>query len=151
MHIVEITRNKGAACADILAALPHWFGIAESTAAYVRDVEAMPMFGAEENGAVVGFVALKLHTPFAAEIHVLGVVPDFHRRGLGRALVLRAEDFLRERAIRFFTVKTLSPADPDPSYAATRAFYAALGFVPLEEFPTLWSAQNPALMMIKVL
>ena len=151
MHIVQITHAKGATCAAILATLPAWFGIAEANAAYVRDVEAMPMFGASADGAVIGFLALNRHTPHAFEIHVMGVIPAQHRRGAGRALVDAAAAHARGAGARFLTVKTLSPRAPDPGYGATRAFYEGLGFLALEEFPMLWSADNPALMLIKVL
>jgi hypothetical protein len=46
-------------------------------------------------------------------------------------------------------VNTLSAARPDPGYDATRAFYLAYGFRPLEEFPTRWDPANPALQLIK--
>ena len=149
--IVEVTSNKGAICAEILATLPHWFGIPESNAAYKRDVEHMPMFAAVEDGRLLGFLALKVHTPHAVEIHVMGVRPEHHRSGLGRALVTRAEEWVRARGARFFTVKTLSSTDPDPGYAKTRAFYASMGFVEIEEFGTLWNPDNPAVMLAKYL
>ena len=149
--ITEITSNKGAICAEILATIPHWFGIPESNAAYIRDVEHMPMFAAIEDGRVLGFLALKVHTPHAVEIHVMGVRPEHHRAGLGRALVARAEAWVRAQGAHFFTVKTLSSIDPDPGYAKTRAFYSAMGFVPIEEFGTLWNPDNPAVMLAKYL
>ncbi len=151
MQIVEVTTAKGAQCAEILSTLPDWFGIAESNAAYVRDVEAMPMFAAYIDGAPCGFLALRRHTPHASEIHVMGVKPAHHRGGLGRALVAAAEQHARDAGARFLTVKTLSPAHPDPGYVRTRAFYEGVGFVPLEEFPDLWNPENPALMLIKAL
>jgi GNAT superfamily N-acetyltransferase len=149
--IREIHSGKGAVCAEILASLPLWFGIPESNAAYKRDVQFLPMFVAEDGGRIQGFIALKRHTPFAYEIHVLGVRPELHRKGLGRALVARGETLVRESGARFLTVKTLSASDPDPGYARTRAFYAAMGFVPIEEFGTLWNPDNPPVMMLKVL
>jgi hypothetical protein len=48
-------------------------------------------------------------------------------------------------------VKTLAPSDPDPGYAATRRFYEATGFVPLEELPQVWGPENPCLLMVRVL
>ena len=48
-------------------------------------------------------------------------------------------------------MKTLSAAHPDPGYAGTRAFYAAVGFVPLMELPDLWDPGNPCLVMVKAL
>ena len=151
MHIAQITRAKGATCAAILATLPTWFGMAESNAAYERDVQTMPMFGSMEGDDVFGFLALMQQTPNAFEIHVMGVRPAFHRKGAGRAMVDAAAAFARAAGARFLTVKTLSSRDPDPGYAATRAFYESIGFLALEEFPTLWSADNPTLMLIKVL
>ena len=149
--IREIFFGKGAVCAEILASLPDWFGIPESNAAYKRDVEQLPMFVAEDDGHAQGFIALKRHSPFAFEIHVMGVRPERHRTGVGRELVARAEARAREDGARFLTVKTLSSVHPDPGYAKTRAFYAAMGFVPIEEFGTLWNPDNPAVMMLKVL
>ncbi len=149
--IIEVTTNKGAICAEILASLPQWFGLPESNAAYKRDVESMPMFAAIEDGRVLGFVALKVHTPHAVEIHVMGVRPEHHRRGLGRALVARAEEWVRAQGARFFTVKTRSLSAPDSNYAKTHQFYEAMGFLPIEEFPTLWDPENPALMLVKYL
>ncbi len=151
MQIVEVTTAKGALCAEILSTLPDWFGIAESNAAYVRDVEAMPMFAACIDGAPCGFLALRRLTPHASEIHVMGVNPAHHRGGLGRALVAAAMRHARAAGARFVTVKTLSPSHPDLGYAKTRAFYEAMGFLPLEEFPDLWNPDNPALMLIMVL
>jgi N-acetylglutamate synthase-like GNAT family acetyltransferase len=149
--IKEITEGKGGVCADILATLPHWFGIPESNAGYIRDVEQMPMFVVEQDGQVKGFIALKRMTQHAFEIHVLGVRPELHRKGTGRALVQRAERYVREQGVRLLTVKTRGPSRPDAGYEKTRAFYEATGFLPIEEFPTLWDPENPALMLIKVL
>jgi GNAT superfamily N-acetyltransferase len=148
--VTEIAQGKSALCAAILARLPQWFGLADSNAAYIRDVAAMPVFAARlGDGRDIGFLALNRHTPYAAEIHVMGVDPAHHRAGVGRALVEAAARHAAAQGMRYLTVKTLSAAHPDPGYARTRAFYEALGFVPLEEFPTLWDAENPALMMIR--
>jgi ribosomal protein S18 acetylase RimI-like enzyme len=151
MHIVEVTEGKGALCAEILAALPQWFGIAESNAAYITDVETLPLFAARDGETTLGFLALKRHTPHACEILVMGVVPARHRQGAGRALIEAAAAYARANGARFVTVKTLSPAHSDPGYARTRAFYEGLGFLAIEEFPTLWGAENPALLLVKPL
>lgn len=151
MTIIEVTAAKGALCAEILATLPDWFGIPESNAAYIRDVEAMPMFAALADGAPQGFLALNRHTPHAFEVHVMGVKPAYHRHGLGRALTQAAAAHAKGQGARILSVKTLSPSHPDEGYARTRAFYEGMGFFPIEEFPALWNPENPALMMIKLL
>jgi GNAT superfamily N-acetyltransferase len=144
-------RAQGAACEAVLRALPDWFGIEESIREYVRDVDDLPTFVAVDGERVVGLLALTLHSSQAAEIHVMGVLADRHRGGVGRALVAAAENWLREQGAGYLTVKTLSATVPDPSYAATRAFYAAMGFVPLMELPGLWGPENPCLLMLEKL
>jgi GNAT superfamily N-acetyltransferase len=93
---------------------------------------------------------VKQHNPRAAEVYVMGVVADQHRRGIGTALLAAAEDALRRRGVEYLQVKTLAPSREDENYARTRRFYEARGFVPLEEFPDLWPG-NPALLLVKAL
>ncbi len=142
--------GAGAICADILATLPTWFGIPESVAAYVVAAETQPSVVAILGGRESGILTLGLHSPYAAEIVVMGVLPEHHRTGIGRALVEAAESWLAGRDIEFLQVKTLSPRHPDPGYVATRAFYFGCGFRPLEEMLDLWGPDDPALQMIKV-
>ena len=141
--------GAGALCADILAALPHWFGFPASVAAYVESAERGPTVVATLNERDCGILTLLLHTPYAAEIVVMGVLPELHRAGIGHALLEEAEAWLAERDIAYLQVKTLSPRSADEGYAATRAFYFGCGFRPLEEMPELWGADQPALQMIK--
>jgi ribosomal protein S18 acetylase RimI-like enzyme len=136
-------------CAPVLRALPKWFGIEEATQQYIEDIDELPTFLAIVDGNVAGFLTLKQHTVYAAEVHVMGVYTAEHRRGVGRALTDAAEGYLRGQGVEYLQVKTLSPAHPDKGYAQTRAFYRALGFRPLEEFPELWGPANPCLQMIK--
>ena len=82
---------------------------------------------------------------------MLGVKKPWQRRGAGKALFEAAETSCLEAGMKFLTVKTLAASHPDPSYARTRAFYEAIGFLPLEVFPTLWSHDNPCVLMVKAL
>ncbi len=143
-------------CERVLRSIPDWFGIEEALMQYVRDVADLPTFTARRNGAAgaaqdVGLLAVRRHFPESAEIHVMGVLAGWHRRGVGREMTLAAERWLRDEGVRFLQVKTLSPAREDAAYAATRRFYTAMGFVPLEEFPLLWGPRNPCLQLIKAL
>jgi coenzyme F420-0:L-glutamate ligase / coenzyme F420-1:gamma-L-glutamate ligase len=130
----------------VLRDLPEWFGIEEYTAAYIRDAAALPTFAVEPD---VGFLCLKQHTPGAAELYVMGVRREQHRRGIGRALVAAAESWCRAHGVRYLHVKTLGPSRPSRGYDATRAFYETLGFVALEELHGLWDEDNPALILVK--
>ncbi len=143
--------SSGEACRRILAELPKWFGVPQSVEDYVAKADLNPTVVATLKGEDVGFLTLVVHTPYAAEVYVMGVLPTHHRNGIGRAMLEVAETWLRERDIEYLQVKTLSPRHPDPGYVKTREFYFAVGFRPLEEFPELWQPENPALQMIKTL
>jgi len=150
--LVEITdpARKSAICDGILRALPDWFGIEPSIVEYVAKVRALPFWAVlDERGEALGFAALNPQTSHAAEVCVMGVLALRHRHGLGRQLIEACNRWCREHGVPYLTVKTLAETHPDPGYAKTRAFYAAMGFVPLEVFPTLWDANNPCLLMIK--
>lgn len=136
-------------CDGILRALPDWFGIPSSIDAYRRDMALPSMTTWVSGDPIIGFVTVRRHFAGAAEIHVMGVRPDRHRRGVGRALVTHAERALRADGVRLLQVKTVGPSSDNAAYARTRAFYAALGFAPLEELPTLWGPRNPCLLMVK--
>ncbi len=141
--------GAGAICADILAALPDWFGFPDSVAAYIESAENGPTVVATLDGRDCGILTLLLHTPYAAEIVAMGVVAELHRTGIGQALLEEAESWLARRDIEYLQVKTLSPRSADKGYAATRAFYFGCGFRPLEEMPELWGPDQPALQMVK--
>jgi coenzyme F420-0:L-glutamate ligase/coenzyme F420-1:gamma-L-glutamate ligase len=131
---------------SILRALPEWFGIENATQAYIREVAELETLAADDGS---GFLSIKQHTPRAAEIYVMGVLPAHHGQGVGRALVAAAEAWCVGNGVEYLQVKTLAGADPDENYARTRAFYEAVGFVPLEIFPELWDPRNPALLLVK--
>jgi ribosomal protein S18 acetylase RimI-like enzyme len=138
------------ACVAILRSLPDWFGIEASIVHYAVEIPGLPTFVATSDGRVVGFLALKFHNEQSAEIYVLGVRAERHRRGIGTKLLKRAEHTVRDRGCRFFQVKTLGPSHPSLHYARTRRFYLAQGFFPLEELSNLWPG-NPCLIMVKYL
>jgi ribosomal protein S18 acetylase RimI-like enzyme len=98
---------------------------------------------------VLGFLSLKQHNPFSAEIYVMAVHPGAQRGGIGRALVVAAEVHIRRLGVEYLQVKTLGSSRPDEGYACTRAFYEAMGFRPLEEFKQIWDENNPCLVMVK--
>ncbi|HPH94833.1 MAG TPA: GNAT family N-acetyltransferase [Anaerolineaceae bacterium] len=143
--------GKASLCEPVLRALPDWFGVEEAIVEYVGEIERRPTFLAFQEGSVMGFLTVKQHNLYAAEILVMGIKPEAHRLGMGRALVERAEAWLREQGVEYFQVKTLADTHPDPGYARTRQFYLGMGFRPLEIFPDYWDKDNPCLMMIKKL
>jgi GNAT superfamily N-acetyltransferase len=138
------------ACAAILARLPSWFGIPESTAAYVASLYRLPGFVSVDNRGVDGFVAIEQHFPTAAEVAVMGVDPERHRQGIGRALIAATEAWCREHGVEWLHVKTRGPSTYDEDYERTRRFYTGVGFAPLYESRTEWGPDNASLILVKV-
>ena len=72
----------------------------------------------------------------------MGVLKEYHRQGVGTALVQAAKRIARERGYSFLQVKTVQMGRY-PEYDATNRFYLSLGFKEFEVFPTLWDEWNP--------
>ncbi len=126
--------SDSAACDAIVASLPDWFGLEEGIRECAAAVRTQPGLVAEVNGQVAGFLTLTRPYAPTPEISWLAVHARDRRRGIGRALMVAVSDQLRTHGDRLVVVKTLSDrSDPGPEYAQTRAFYLAMGFVPVAE------------------
>jgi ribosomal protein S18 acetylase RimI-like enzyme len=141
--------GTGALCRRLLEDLPDWFGIPEAVDELVAKAERSMAVVAAVEGLEVGLLTLVRHTEFAAEIEVVAVVPDYHRQGIGRAMLDRAELLLAQDGVEYLQVKTLADTVDYEPYARARAFYSACGFRELQVFPDLWDAENPALQLVK--
>jgi len=153
MHfeVREPALGLGTECEIILRRLPEWFGIESAISAYTEKIDVLPTYTAVSSDITIGFLSIERHFQESAEIHVMGILREFHYRGIGRSLLEKAESVLRMDNVKFLQVKTLSPSRPNEAYRNTRRFYSAAGFSPLEEMAELWGAGNPCLIMVKSL
>ena len=153
MRIKKIVKKteKSRICKDIIEALPDWFGLESANKEYIEKSAETDFYTAYMFEKEVGFLSIISHFKETSEIYVCGILQDFHRLGIGNKLIRVVEEDLRMKKKKFLTVKTLSSAHPDKSYAKTREFYKACGFVPVEEFKELWGKENPCLFMVKTL
>ncbi len=150
-EFISNENEKSKICEQILRSLPKWFGIESAIISYIKDVQSMKTLVAKDGAQVVGFLSLNKHNPKTAEIHVMGVLEKYHRQSVGKSLVEKAEVYLAAEKFEFLTVKTLSESRTNEEYDRTRKFYLTMGFVPLEEFKTLWGEHNPCLFLAKAL
>ena len=135
----------------LLRALPEWFGIEQSILGYIDAARTLPSAAALLDGKVVGVCMVRHHTPVAAEVELLAVARELHRRGIGRRLIDSVAADLRTSGVRLLQVKTFGPSGRSDEYARTRAFYESLGFMPLEERTDIWGIENPCLISVKAL
>ena len=106
----------------MLRSLPEWFELERPLRDLVEVARAMPTFVAKDESIAVGFATLRPQTRDTIEIIAMGVMPDRHRHGIGRALVEAASRFALSKGARLLYVKTLGPSHPSLEYARTRAF-----------------------------
>lgn len=125
------------ACDAIVLTLPYHFGDEAGRAICAEAVRTQAGLVAVEESEVVAFLTLARRDPRSAEITWMAVRADRRGRGIGRRLVERAVDDLSRERVAFLSVLTVAESEPDwretDNYADTRAFYRALGFVPLRE------------------
>ena len=133
----------------ILRELPQWFGIEKSIVEYVENVKDKDFYAVFDNNLPLGFICIKYNNPYTAEIYVMGILKNYHRKGIGEKLIQKCEEELKCRTIKYLMVKTLSESHPDENYKKTRRFYSKMGFYPLEEIKEIWGKENPCLIMVK--
>ncbi|MGB0454073.1 MAG: GNAT family N-acetyltransferase [Bacteriovoracaceae bacterium] len=108
MKFEYLERGDPEICEVVLRSVPDWFGIEESTVAYINKSKELPMISAFEDGKAIGFLSLLQHSQYTTEVYVMGVVPEYHRKGVGKKLLIEAEKVLAKNGIEFLQVKTVS-------------------------------------------
>ncbi|MBO4298009.1 MAG: GNAT family N-acetyltransferase [Clostridia bacterium] len=126
----------------ILENLTDWFEIRETREAYIQDSIHYPFYAAFDEERPIGFLCLKETGKDTVELHVMGVLREYHRKGAGRALFMKAREAAARNGYSFLQVKTVQMGRYD-EYDKTNRFYQALGFKEFEVFPTLWDESNP--------
>lgn len=142
IRILINPEEKKAIARQILEALPEWFGIPESTENYIFESANQDMFVAYEDYKPVGFICLKETGKDTVELAVMGILKEYHRKGIGRRLFDCARMTAKEKGYSFIQVKTVQMGRYK-EYDDTNRFYLSLGFKELEVFPTLWDEWNP--------
>ena len=152
MFVIEEVKNenqKKAVVAEVLNDLPEWFGIPESTQAYIEGATTLQVWAAYQESDLTGFVSLSYSSEDCAEIDCLGVKKSYQGRKIGSQLLANLESEARKK-VDYLQVKTVAEGS-NKDYDRTNVFYRSLGFKKLEIFPQLWGSQNPCQILIKKL
>jgi GNAT superfamily N-acetyltransferase len=155
MPVRELRPGDAAACDEIVRGLPYFFGSTAGVARCARAVRTRRGWVAWSGGppGVDGFVVIDHPLPSAPEITWMAVRAGRRRHGLGRALVAHAARELTGEGAQVLSVLTLAASVPeagDDTYAGTRAFYRATGFLAIREIhPPGWD--SPALLLARPL
>lgn len=144
---VKDEKQKMAVVAEVLKDLPEWFGIPESTQAYIEGAKDLRVWAAYQESDVVGFISLSYSSEDCAEIDCLGVKKNFQGQGVGSQLLFTLESETA-KTVDYLQVKTVAEGS-NKNYDRTNVFYRSVGFKKLEIFPSLWDPQNPCQILIK--
>lgn len=131
----------------ILEALTDWFEIKESREEYILNSKNQDFFVAKEDNKYIGFLCLKQTGKSTVELAVMGVLKEYHRKGIGKQLFNAAKQYAKNKGYEFIQVKTVAMGYYD-DYDNTNRFYQNLGFKELEVFPTYWDKDNPCQIYI---
>ena len=132
---IHSQEEKQAAARKILEALPEWFGIPESREEYISESSSQFVFGAFDAENPVGFLCMNETGTDTVEVSVMGILKEYHRRGIGTKLFQEAKAFAASKGYSFIQVKTVQMGRY-PAYDDTNRFYLSLGFKEFEVFPT---------------
>ena len=144
------------ACDAIVEGLPYHFGNVDGLRACARAVREEDGLVALDGADAVGFLTFVRRFDVAAEITWMAVRADRRGGGVGTALVERFARIMAHEGRRLLLVLTLSTSEPEPDappgggYAATRAFYASVGFAPVRDLPGLWP-DDVAVLLVRAL
>ena len=126
----------------ILEELKEWFEVEESREGYIKDSANLPYFAAYDGDKPVGFICLFETGKDTVEIHVTGVLKEYHGKHIGRKLLEKAKKAAKKSGHSFLQVKTVQMGKYE-DYDRTNRAYIAWGFKELEVFPMLWDEDNP--------
>lgn len=73
---------------------------------------------------------------------IMGVLKEYHRKGIGRALFEEARKNALQEGYSFLQVKTVKMGVYE-DYDITNRFYLSLGFEEFEVIEELWGEDNP--------
>lgn len=131
----------------ILEQLVQWFEVTETREAYIEESGDLPLWCAFDGERPVGFLCLNETGRDTMELHVMGVVPEYHRMGAGRELFSAACEYAKMQGYSFIQVKTVKMGVYE-DYDRTNRFYQSLGFKEFEVFPVFWDEANPCQVYI---
>ena len=134
----------------ILESLKDWFEVDENREKYISACVNWTFLAAKENDEYVGFLCLKETSKETVELAVMGILKEYHRKGIGTQLFEAANKIATDSGYSFMQVKTVQ-FGIYPDYDITNRFYQACGFKELEVIKEIWGEENPCQIYVRYL
>lgn len=148
--IRPLTADDADDCDAIIRGLPDFFGHAGGIAACAHAVRNEAGWVAVADEQVIAFVTWERRSETSAELTWMAVERGYRHQGIGSAIVTALVTELRQRGFALALVMTAAgtPSAQD-TYAGTRRFWRARGFLPLIEL-AIWETDH-ALLLVRPL
>ncbi|MEM6614879.1 MAG: GNAT family N-acetyltransferase [Cyanobacteria bacterium P01_C01_bin.72] len=101
----------------------------------------------DSNPKAIAFCAPEQMTEGTWNLYLIAVHPDFHRQGIGKAMIRHIEHVLLVRGVRILLVET-SGLD---SFKSTRTFYLSLGYEQEAQIREFYAAGEDKIIFRKAL
>lgn len=111
------------------------------------DSEELWLTYEDSNPRAIAYCAPEQMTEGTWNLYLIAVHPDFHRKGIGKAMIGYIEDILSARGVRILLVET-SGLD---SFKSARAFYLHLGYEQEAQIREFYAAGEDKIIFRKAL
>lgn len=108
---------------------------------------ATTLMATSEEDRAIGCAVIEVMNEITMEIVVMGVHPDYRRRGVGSALIARTEELARSKGKKFLLLKTVGPSQKDKDADKTLEFFYKNDFCLLTEMDFIWQDYYCGLML----
>lgn len=139
---IKDAETKRAIARKVLESLKDWFEVDGNREKYIAESAGQIFLAAKEENEYAGFLCLKETGKETVELAVMGVMKDYHRKGLGRELFEEAKKIATAEGYSFMQVKTVQMGMYE-DYDKTNQFYLSCGFKEFEVIKELWGEENP--------
>ncbi len=139
---IKDAETKKSIARKVLESLKDWFEVDENREKYIAESAGQIFLAAKEENEYAGFLCLKETGKETVELAVMGVMKDYHRKGLGRELFEEAKKIATAEGYSFMQVKTVQMGMYE-DYDKTNRFYLSCGFKEFEVIKELWGEENP--------
>ena len=150
IELIKSPETKQTIARKILEALHDWFEVEENREKYISACVNWTFLAAKENDEYVGFLCLKETSKETVELAVMGILKEYHRKGIGTQLFEAANKIATDSGYSFMQVKTVQ-FGIYPDYDITNRFYQACGFKELEVIKEIWGEENPCQIYVRYL
>ena len=123
---------------ELNTSLPNYYeGVLspEALEGCVQETKRNTNFSVKINGQHVASLSYLNEFPLHFWLHYIAVKPEYHRQGLGSALLSKLFEKATKQNAKTIILKTLSPKAQNQHYLKTYAFYEKNGFEPMFERP----------------